>query len=171
VTRATLERQRYRALVTWSLVAVVGCGGDPSTRASPSLPTTNQRCLDAARSQPTSPPFPESSRGPDGAPPPTTVPSALVEAKRISGEKLLVPDDDTKSAIRRAGVSKTTAAFKLCLDTAGEPATVEMYSSSCFPRYDSEVAAMIQSWRYSPYTVDGVAVPVCTAIVFIYSQR
>lgn len=31
--------------------------------------------------------------------------------------------------------------------------------------------ATIRTWRYSPYTVGGVAVPVCTSVVFIYSQR
>ena len=26
-------------------------------------------------------------------------------------------------------------------------------------------------WRYRPYNVNGKAVPVCTAVTFIYSQR
>ena len=95
----------------------------------------------------------------------------MVEANRISGERLVVPDDPTKLEIQCARVSKTSAAFKLCLDAAGVPETVEIYSSSCFPRYDADVAATIRTWRYSPYTVDGVAVPVCTSVVFIYSQR
>ena len=30
---------------------------------------------------------------------------------------------------------------------------------------------MRNEWRYKPYLVNGKAVPVCTAVTFIYSQK
>ena len=30
---------------------------------------------------------------------------------------------------------------------------------------------MRSEWKYSPYMVNGKAVPVCTAVTFIYSQK
>ena len=73
--------------------------------------------------------------------------------------------------MQMAGVSKTSAAIKLCLDATGVPTTVDVYSSSCFPRYDADLASTIRAWRYSPYMVDGVALAVCTRVIFVYSQR
>jgi hypothetical protein len=29
----------------------------------------------------------------------------------------------------------------------------------------------MRNWRYKPYLVNGKAVPVCTAVTFIYSQK
>ncbi len=98
------------------------------------------------------------------------VAAVLVEGRRISGDKLIIPDDETRTAIQRNGVAKTSAAFKLCIDTVGLPASVELMSSSCFPRYDERLRSRIKTWRYSPYSVDGVPKAVCTRIIYIYSN-
>jgi hypothetical protein len=39
-----------------------------------------------------------------------------------------------------------------------------------FARYDAKLMAAMQQWRYSPYMVDDVPVPVCTMITYRYTQ-
>jgi hypothetical protein len=47
-----------------------------------------------------------------------------------------------------------------------------MVKSTGFPAYDSKISNTIHGeWRYRPYNVNGKAVPVCTAVTFIYSQH
>jgi len=46
-----------------------------------------------------------------------------------------------------------------------------MLKSTGFPAYDSKIQTKIRGeWRYKPYNVNGKAVPVCTAVTFIYNQ-
>jgi hypothetical protein len=62
------------------------------------------------------------------------------------------------------------ASFKLCLDTSGAITTVTQLKTSGFPAYDQKLKSKIGEWKYKPYQVNGKAVPVCTAVTFIYSQ-
>jgi protein TonB len=107
---------------------------------------------------------------PPPAPPQNVAPTAL-EASRIAGEKQIVPDDVTKTEINRSGKTRVIASFKLCITAAGGVNTVNMLKSSGFPAYDNKILSTIRgSWRYRPFNVNGKAVPVCTAVTFIYSQ-
>jgi hypothetical protein len=36
--------------------------------------------------------------------------------------------------------------------------------------YDAKIMREMRRWAYRPYTVNGKAVPVCTAATFIYAQ-
>jgi protein TonB len=103
-------------------------------------------------------------------PPPRTVPPAVLEGHRVSGEKNIVPDDITKTEIARAGKEKVVGSFKLCLDTTGAPSAVKQLKSTGFSKYDEKIISGIKTWRYRPYEVDGKPTPVCTAVTFIYSQ-
>jgi TonB family protein len=92
--------------------------------------------------------------------------------KRTAGEKLIVPDPDTKSRIHRAGLDQVSAAFQFCIDPAGAVASVEMLRSSGVPTYDQELTTGIEQWRYEPYREGNAApVAVCSSAWFIYSQR
>jgi hypothetical protein len=95
----------------------------------------------------------------------------LMEGKRIAGDRQIVPDDDTKSQVRQIRGEKVTGTFRLCLDEAGRVESVLPMKSTGLPAYDRDLLAGMARWRYSPYTIDGKPVPVCTAITFIYSQR
>ena len=47
-----------------------------------------------------------------------------------------------------------------------------MLKSTGFPAYDNKILSKMRGeWRYKPYMVNGKAVPVCTAVTFIYSQK
>jgi hypothetical protein len=108
---------------------------------------------------------------PPPAPPRNVSPQAL-DANRISGEKNIVPDDATKTEISRAGKDKLVGSYKLCITAEGSIKTVNQLKSTGFAAYDQKIMNTIRGeWRYRPFTVDGRATPVCTAVTFIYSQH
>jgi protein TonB len=115
-----------------------------------------------------------------GAPPPPpppppevkNIPPTLLEGSRIAGEKNISPDDVTKTEIQRSGKDRLIGSFKLCLTVAGTISNVTMLKSTGFPAYDNKILGKMRGeWRYRPYMVNGKAVPVCTAVTFIYSQK
>jgi protein TonB len=104
--------------------------------------------------------------------PPQNVPPTLLEGSRISGEKDIKPDDVTKTEIGRSGKDRTIGSYKLCLTNTGAIASVAQLKSTGFPAYDNKIMTKMRNeWRYKPYMVNGKAVPVCTAVTFIYSQH
>jgi protein TonB len=108
---------------------------------------------------------------PPPAPPPNVAPTAA-EAARIAGEKLIVPDDVTKTEISRSGKDKLIGSYKLCITADGNIKSVNQLKSTGFPAYDSKIQTTIRGeWRYRPFMVNGKAAEVCTAVTFIYSQK
>jgi hypothetical protein len=104
--------------------------------------------------------------------PPQVVPPTALDALRISGEKNIVPDDVTKTEIGRSGKDRLVGSFKLCLTVGGDIASVTQLKSTGFGSYDKKILNTIRGeWRYKPFEVNGKAVPVCTAVTFIYSQK
>ena len=95
----------------------------------------------------------------------------LMEGKRVAGDRMLVPDDDTKVVIQKMRVTRVIGTFRVCLDEAGGVESVLPMKSTGLPTYDRVLVAGIYRWKYTPYMIDGQPVPVCTAITFIYSQR
>jgi hypothetical protein len=113
---------------------------------------------------------------PPPPPPPPPAQTAIVapnvlNANRISGDTQILPDDVTKTEISRSGKTKVIASAKLCLDTAGNVASVTLVKSSGFAAYDDKIRSQMNGWRYRPYTVNGSAVKACTAVTFIYQQH
>jgi len=115
------------------------------------------------------PPPPPPPPPPPG-PPPQVVPPTVLEATRVTGDKNIEPDAVTKTEISRSGKEKLVGSFKLCIDTQGAVATVNQLKSTGFTAYDSKILREMKQWSYKPYSVNGKAVPVCTAVTFIYSQ-
>lgn len=97
--------------------------------------------------------------------------SKLIEARRIAGTKLIVPDDSTKMEIQRAGASRLEGTFRVCVDDTGVVESVLPIKSTGISTYDSLLIGHMRRWRYSPFKIDDEAVPVCTYVTFIYSQR
>lgn len=94
----------------------------------------------------------------------------LHEGKRISGNKFLFPDDQTKAAISKRDIGRVVGTFRICLDEKGAPESILPLRSTGFANYDRELLAGMQQWRYEPYAIDGVPMAVCTAVTFIYKQ-
>ena len=95
----------------------------------------------------------------------------LVTAKRIRGQVLVVPEDETKVAIQEKGISRLIGQFRLCIDEGGKVESVLPLKSTGFAPYDRTIIGAIEKWVYSPYKVGDQAVPVCTVVTFIYTQR
>lgn len=153
-----------RALL-FAIAVVSGCG--PTS----TFPVVSEACITDATTYNRT--ISEEFRHPTEKPstkPPLEVARELVEGRRTSGNTLIIPDDQTKTEMRDRGVIETTASFRLCLGVDGVPMSVTRVSSSCFPRYDERIRTTIETWRYSPYAVDGVPVEVCTGINFLYRQ-
>jgi periplasmic protein TonB len=113
--------------------------------------------------------------GPPPPPPPPQepqiVPQQAIEASRIAGEKQIPPDDNTKTQISRSGSNKVVTTVKMCLSAGGNVEKLSMIKSSGYPEYDSKIKDGMRQWRYRPFQVNGKAVPVCTSITFIYTQK
>ena len=116
------------------------------------------------------------SEAPPPPPPPPAapqiVPPTALEASRIAGDKMIHPDDVTKTEIGRSGKDKLVGSFKLCLKVDGTINSVSQVKSTGFAAYDNKIMSTIRGeWRYRPFNVNGKAVPVCTAVTFIYAQK
>lgn len=78
------------------------------------------------------------------------VPPTLLEGARVSGNKTIVPDDETKRAILRAGVPRVIGSFKLCLSTTGAITDIRVLKSTGFVAYDQKIQKEIRQWVYRP---------------------
>jgi len=102
--------------------------------------------------------------------PPQNVPPTLLEGQRIAGNKQIIPNDVTKTEIQRSGKDKIVGSYKLCITVDGNISSINQLKSTGFGAYDAKIQGEMRNWRYKPYLVNGRAVPVCTAVTFIYSQ-
>jgi periplasmic protein TonB len=101
---------------------------------------------------------------------PQVVPQVAIEAKRVAGEKNIIPDESTKLQIKRDGQTQVVATVKMCLTTGGAVSSLNMLKESGYPAYDRKIESTMREWRYQPFVVNGKAVPVCTSVTFIYRQ-
>ncbi|HEY4058074.1 MAG TPA: hypothetical protein VGM39_15775 [Kofleriaceae bacterium] len=128
------------------------------------------RALDVADSIAVAPPPPPPP--PDGAAASGSVPPRLLEGYRTGGEKVIVPDPETKAAIIKSDKERVIGSYKLCLDATGAITNVTTLKQTGFPAYDEKIISTMKStWTYNGYVVDGKAVPVCTAVTFVYSTK
>lgn len=102
---------------------------------------------------------------------PQNVAPPALESHRIAGEKFIVPDDPTKTAIAVSGKGQIVGSFKLCITTEGQVASVAMLKSTRFASYDQKIERELHTWRYIPFWLDGRPTPVCSVVTFIYSQH
>jgi hypothetical protein len=95
--------------------------------------------------------------------------SKLLEGKRIAGNINIQPDDRTKSRMASSGKRRVEGTFRVCIDEEGRVESVLPMRSTGFSAYDGVLLGSMRAWRYSPYKVDDQAIPVCTAVTFIFS--
>jgi len=108
---------------------------------------------------------------PPPAPPQIVAPTALKQL-RIAGEDQIKPAEVTTMEIQRSGKDKVVGSFKYCVTAGGVVSSVNQIKSTGFPAYDQKILQTIRSdWRFKPFEVNGKAVPVCTAVTFIYQQK
>ncbi|HUS63033.1 MAG TPA: hypothetical protein VMZ28_00775 [Kofleriaceae bacterium] len=108
------------------------------------------------------------------APPPRRVvlPARLVEGRRIAGDPQIQPPDVVRTHMLRGGQDEARGTVEMCLDRAGRVSSLRMLLSTRHPAYDARLLERMRTWRYRPYRMaDGDAVPICTAVTFIYRVR
>jgi hypothetical protein len=152
---------RSEWLVVIAGAALLGCeqGTGPSSASLPTVVGTPSRCIeqrDAAFA----------GQQPDGLP-----------VARVSGSSDVQPDADTRHAIYTYGINKIVSSFTVCVDATGAVQKVTVLQTSCFPRYDGQVAAKMQTWHFAALPVDAAAgsgsgsgATACGAVKFTYDQ-
>ncbi len=101
---------------------------------------------------------------------PPSITPASADASRIAGQRNIVPDNRTKTAIARARKTRLVGSFKVCIDVTGRVTEVSSLKSTGFPAYDQKIDQTIRTWRYRPIWAYGRPASVCTAVTFIYRQ-
>jgi TonB family protein len=97
------------------------------------------------------------------------VPSRLIEGSRIAGDPQIRAPDSVRQQMARAALKQVVGNVKMCLDRSGRVRSVSILKSTGFKEYDQLLLSRMRDWRYRPYRLDtGAAVPVCTAVTFIY---
>lgn len=114
----------------------------------------------------------------DALPMPTTdgfrevqVSAGVLSKTRLAGQKQIAPDDRAKIAMKSAGVRQLVGVFQLCLAESGKVDHVTMVRTTGVRTYDAALIHAISGWVYRPYVDEGRAVPVCSCVKFVYSQR
>ncbi len=102
---------------------------------------------------------------------PKIVPQVALEQQRLSGNKHITPTDEVKLQIKREAKTRVVTSVKMCLSTGGNVTRLRILKSSGYPSYDRKIKAEMRQWKYSPFKVNGRAVPVCTSVTFIYNQK
>ena len=108
---------------------------------------------------------------PPPPPPPPPVAPSVIEGLRLTGDKLIEPDDATKKAIHDSGKAKVVGAYKMCVDETGAVSSVRQLKSTGFPAYDLRIATTMKTWTYRPLIVNGNPAAACTAMTFVYAQQ
>jgi TonB family protein len=90
--------------------------------------------------------------------------------QRIGGEKRVMPDAVTISAILRADLERVVGVFDVCVDSKGDVAEVRVSHSTRFRAYDDKIQRQIRTWKYQPMTLGGRPAPTCTKVTYIYQQ-
>lgn len=141
-----MRRARWSVGVGLALTWLVACGPAPQP-----LPVTPAAPIPARISKAGNPVYRVHPRDP--------------KLERVAGEKAILPDRDDRAHGRLEG------SFELCLDETGRYENGFVLRSTGSVRYDAKIAKALMAWAFRPYLVDGVAVPICTTIVFIFSSR
>ena len=109
-----------------------------------------------------------------GEPPPPAPPSEPKEisdreldARRVAGNRNILPSSRTQTRIQRDGRDAITAVIRMCLDPTGSVETLNVQRSSGYSDYDQRLLSEMRQWRYQL----NEAVPVCTTVTFNYRQR
>lgn len=116
--------------------------------------------------------------GGDAPPPqqPQTLPGSSLVVKpgdlhMVDGDKMIMPDDQTRIAMTKTGFRRLQGTVKMCLDATGHVDRVVLLKSSGVESYDLKIVRRVKEFMYEPYVQNGSPVAVCTALTFIYTQH
>lgn len=99
-----------------------------------------------------------------------SVSDEVLEARRISGQKNIMPTDAIRDEIQRTHGRAFIVPVRVCIDETGRPDEVELLGTSGFAGYDMDFINGVAAWRYSPFTIGGTPAPACGMVNFSYRQ-
>jgi TonB family protein len=100
------------------------------------------------------------------------VPPGLVEGRRISGDPQIAAPESVRRQMGLDRQGRAVGTVKMCLDRHGNVSSLRVLRSTGYSQYDQLLTSRMRGWRYRPYQLsDGSAVPVCTAVTFVYLLR
>jgi serine/threonine-protein kinase len=99
---------------------------------------------------------------------PRLIAPGVLKSLRVSGGDQIDAPDLVQAQMVRDEHKKTSATVKVCVGTGGEVSSASMLKSSGYPAFDERILNGVRAFRYKSYTVEGRAVPVCSAVMFIY---
>ena len=100
---------------------------------------------------------------------PHVIQPAQLRALRVAGSDQIDAPEVVQTQMLHDEHKKTSATVKVCIGTAGEITHASLLKSSGYTAFDDHLVASVHGWRYKAHTVDGRAVPACSAVTFVYS--
>lgn len=102
---------------------------------------------------------------------PVVLGQGAIEAHRIAGDPQIAAPDAVRTQMARAQKTQVRGDVKMCLGTDGRITSARILRSTGYPEYDARLIDRMQSWRYAPYQKNGVAVPVCSVVTFVFRMN
>jgi TonB family protein len=96
---------------------------------------------------------------------------STIEARRIAGDPQIAAPDSVRSQMARTQQRQVRGVVHMCLDRGGQVDSVRVLRSTGYAEYDARLTERMRSWRYQPFRVNGAAVPVCSAVTFVYRMN
>jgi TonB family protein len=115
-------------------------------------------------------PAPPALPPPEDRPPPLVAPQIL-KGLRLRGEVAIHPPRDVYHEMFRDRNLKTSGILKVCITKTGAIASVAVAKSTGYRAYDEALVDAARRWVYKPYTVDGVPMPACSTVTFMYQMQ
>jgi len=97
-----------------------------------------------------------------------TIAPNVAAGLRTAGNDQIHAPDSTRVTMLHEGKDRVVGTVKLCIGTDGAIDSAGVLRSTGYPDYDAKLIAEMRAWRYSPYRVNGEAVPFCTAVTVVY---
>jgi TonB family protein len=96
----------------------------------------------------------------------------LVEGRRIAGDPQIAAPESVRRQMSQDHQGRAVGTVKMCLDRDGNVSSLRVLRSTGYSQYDELLTSRMRGWRYRPYQLSsGAAVPVCTAVTFVYLLR
>ena len=102
------------------------------------------------------------------AAPPRNVPATEIEKLRTAGDASPSLPAGAKMIAHRDGVARFAVAIRFCVSEQGIPTTVSLMKASEYSDANEKILGDVRRWRFRPYIMNGVATPVCSALLLNY---
>jgi hypothetical protein len=102
---------------------------------------------------------------------PVTIAPNIANGLRTSGNSQIHAPEQTRVTMLHEGKTQTIGVAKVCIGDDGGIDSVKLMKSTGYADYDAKLLGEMRGWRYTPYKVNGEAVPFCTAVTIVYKMR